>query len=88
MREALEAPVNGSYGEQRFHPLDVEAAGGRKVFCGSVYAACFNHLPPGYVEDFVRSLPWGHGSGVLVIDYEHDEDGLRVLRFGRTQETE
>jgi hypothetical protein len=59
---------------QGFKPLDTAGAGGSKVFCASVWAAAFNHLPPERIERAVASVEWRDPDRtVLVLDpYDYD----------------
>lgn len=86
-RRAFDAAATREVDEwrgQALRSLDTEQAGGHKVFCDAIYAACFNHVDPYEVEEFLRNLPWGYGWGVAVVDHEHD-DRPRVIRLGRAE---
>jgi hypothetical protein len=65
---------------QQFGEIDMRFAGGTKFFTRPVYAACFNHLTPGEVEECICAAPWRYPEHVLYLrdlgDYSWDDDPL------------
>lgn len=68
---------------QTFNEIDMDHAGGSKVFTTDVYAAAFNHFIPSDVEDCICQAPWRAPQWVLYIremgDYDYgdgDESSL------------
>jgi hypothetical protein len=59
--------------DQHLRLLDTDAAGGHKVFCDGVFAACFNYVGPEVVKDRLAEIDWGYYWPVVFIDYEHDD---------------
>lgn len=83
LHQALTAPIPGSDG-QSLALLDTDKAGGSKVYTGTIYAACFNHIIVDDLETFFRSIQaraWGACTGIVIVDHEN-EDGLIVNRVG------
>ena len=59
--------------EQAFAEIDTSGCGGGKVLQSEVYAAGFNHIDPGELQDWFLDLPWGTvGAAVLIFDTEGD----------------
>jgi hypothetical protein len=62
---------------QGFVEIDMSGAGGSKSFCSKIYAACFNHLAPGDVEECICAAPWRGPDWVLYVydlgDYYYGE---------------
>jgi hypothetical protein len=69
---------------QTFNEIDMDGAGGTKVFTTDVYAACFNHVTPSDVEECICAAPWRHPGWVLYVrdlgDYHYDEDESLTAR--------
>jgi hypothetical protein len=81
-RAALTAPVPDDEREQSLELMDTafsrvstEYAGGTKVFCSEVYAACFNHFPAYRVVPWLSNLDLGpyHVRLIAVVDCEGEK---------------
>lgn len=63
---------------QTFNEINMDHAGGSKVFTTDVYAAAFNHFVPSDVEDCICDAPWRAPAWVLYVrelgDYHYDEE--------------
>ena len=73
MREALALPVDPHSG-QRFEKLNAHGQRAEARSFAAMSTQVLQLVGPEDVAEFVRGLPWGHGKGVLVIDYEHEDD--------------
>jgi len=58
--------------------LDVRAAGGTKVYFGTVLAAAFNYLDVPAFEEWIAALPWGWVRPLVLIREEMEERIYRV----------
>ena len=62
---------------QSFERINMDGAGGSKFFTTYVYAAAFNHLAPGDVEECICAAPWRYPRSVLYVmelgDYFHGD---------------
>lgn len=56
---------------QFFAKICTESAGGSKVFCGDLYAACFNHVRTDEILKYLEAVPWGGSAAATIIE----EDG-------------
>lgn len=86
LHKALTGPINNHEHDfpQRLALIDMHQAGGHKVYTGTVYAACFNHVLLHELEDFFRGIPasmYGSTRGIVTVDDE-DEPGFIVNRVG------
>lgn len=59
---------------QGLRALDTDAAGGHKVFCDGIFAACFNYVSPDVVKELLSTIKWGHNRPHVFIDHEHDDE--------------
>jgi len=58
-------------GRQQFYPISLDGAGGSKVSCVDLYAACFNHVDVYGLADAISAAPWQIPSRVVA--YFNDE---------------
>lgn len=64
---------------QQFERLNTDAAGGTKIFTGTVWAMCGNHFPFQRLAEALPTFGWNIPGGVvLVVDVEGYGDALVV----------
>lgn len=80
LQGALTADVREGQG---LRELDSNAAGGRKVYCSTVFAAMFNHVAAPEVLEFLATIQWGYSSAIVVISCESfdNEPDPQVYEF-------
>ena len=50
--------TENDYRKQQLRKINLDAAGGDKVICTDLWAAAFNYLDIGGLEDAIRAAPW------------------------------
>lgn len=66
--------------QQQFGELDIDAAGGWKVFNGAVWAMAGNYFPARELADEFPKFGWRYPDDAVLIVYEPDGDGCAVYR--------
>lgn len=86
-KEALTEPIPGDTRGQALaslQPLNTDLAGGSKVYCEDVLAACFNYVLPLEVIEWFVGLPWSTADdATLVVSGEDSAVRVVVVESGR-----
>lgn len=59
---------------QTFNEVNMDGAGGVKVYTDNVYAAAFNHFIPYDIDDCIAAAPWRYPDMVVVVMSSGDHD--------------
>lgn len=68
--------------KQQFRPLDPDAAGGSKFFCGEVWAMAGNYFPHQQLIETFADFNWRYPEHVVLIVDAETDDRSAVVRPG------